>query len=1308
MPMQYPSRPEMKVEIAFVDNPLGNDPEDDAQLGIGGGVGLPTGWTDITAYTREVNIDRGRSNDLERVESGTASILLDNRDRRFDPVYDAGPYWDPGSSIARTNLLRNPNFQYGIGNWFAPSSTVTPVTGSFYRKGKGIQVQCISASQRIVASNYSDAVGTTTTRTAVTAGLDYTFTIWGKMTGTARNGSAVLQWYNAAGVALTTSTGSTSNWNTAVGARYRATVTATAPATATSVVPYFQISSAITTDYINVDYALLEQASTVGRFFDGDNTGCYWVNVPGDSQSVLTDGATNLIADPSSEKTLAGAVPTKWTEIGNRLTASTDRSVVGDKSFKITSPNNMTAYMYSVPFEFAAGEDINFSCFIYHTWTTGTTPQVKINLELDDDSGLAWDSYDTSFINLDNGLWTRIDASWSLANSNTLYAAMSKAGIVIQVYYGSATPNPVYVDAIMVNQGTLTQPYIDGDMSGYEWTASRSESSSQALVRPSGTLLKPRRQIQVHAVFPNDVIADYFAYDLVSGTTVQPGNVFCQFTRSGLMQTADIGTQCWTSDLNFTTTEVDVSVQVKPYKRQNLTYADALLWTLGDDIALSVYNGTLEVWINYADPAFGFDNWSREWSAPFPTTPTFGKHLGQWIKVNVIRQPFGSPGNFRYRIKVYEALGQMPVPNIWSQIGSEVVTASSSLTPVLNPGSVTVGDSLYPAVGGSVPRDPYGENNRVVCQRLVVDDKITASRKCDIMFDTYHTLFRGYTRGWRQQYGLTGNDATVPLECFDMLGIVGSMTMPTDFVTEWARTKGVWGYWKLGDAGGIAVDYSGNANDLIYRDGGRLPSVYGPLASGLSGLPAGFKQSLTGAAPALAGNMITNTSGGAVYPTNTTGGSEYTVSFWMRSTTTPGTAGVKVPLFWMSDSAYFTAQGVDPLTRQFIEIGYIHSVTNTRAGVMYAQFTNLATNVSTQLWGTTWSKPGPVFQYVDNEDPHFFTVVSRRASSTTSNIFIYMDGRELMVATAARLGNGGNISIGGRPDTVTGLTQYAGDIQDVMYFPTVALTAAEIQELYELSSGVIPETTGERAERLMDFAGVPEYLRAVDPAVYGDCGLVALEEGKSVLESLHNVEDTEAGIVFADREGRLTLRGRYFLSMNDLGVTSQADFDDANVGIGYQNLEFNLDADQLANDHTVVDDSEQENEAEDELSVAQYGRRSRTVQTLLPSSEDAYQMAIGLTNIYKSPLLRAEPFDITPTGEQWLKVMPLDIGVRMSLEATPMGIGDPIQQELALQKISYAIKPKDWRVQITGSPRPVVSYFVLDKSVLDGEDVLGF
>lgn len=73
-----------KVYIAFSDGPL---------------VASPT-WTEVTAYVREVRISRGRQNELDDFQAGTATIVLDNRTRRFDPDYTSGAYY-PNVKVRR-------------------------------------------------------------------------------------------------------------------------------------------------------------------------------------------------------------------------------------------------------------------------------------------------------------------------------------------------------------------------------------------------------------------------------------------------------------------------------------------------------------------------------------------------------------------------------------------------------------------------------------------------------------------------------------------------------------------------------------------------------------------------------------------------------------------------------------------------------------------------------------------------------------------------------------------------------------------------------------------------------------------------------------------------------------------------------------------------------------------------------------------------------------------------------------------------------------------------------------------------------
>jgi len=68
--------PQPIVEIAFDDGPYVLNPT----------------WTDVSSYVWRMDIDRGRTDDWGDFNS-FASVTLNNRTRRFDPYYTAGPYY---------------------------------------------------------------------------------------------------------------------------------------------------------------------------------------------------------------------------------------------------------------------------------------------------------------------------------------------------------------------------------------------------------------------------------------------------------------------------------------------------------------------------------------------------------------------------------------------------------------------------------------------------------------------------------------------------------------------------------------------------------------------------------------------------------------------------------------------------------------------------------------------------------------------------------------------------------------------------------------------------------------------------------------------------------------------------------------------------------------------------------------------------------------------------------------------------------------------------------------------------------------
>ena len=95
----------MKVEIGFDLAPNGvgawftlDDPTkgklDDTTYKLSGEV-----LVDVTDRVRSVSVKRGRSRTLDKFTAGVASVVIDNRDRAFDPLYASSPYY--GSIVPR-------------------------------------------------------------------------------------------------------------------------------------------------------------------------------------------------------------------------------------------------------------------------------------------------------------------------------------------------------------------------------------------------------------------------------------------------------------------------------------------------------------------------------------------------------------------------------------------------------------------------------------------------------------------------------------------------------------------------------------------------------------------------------------------------------------------------------------------------------------------------------------------------------------------------------------------------------------------------------------------------------------------------------------------------------------------------------------------------------------------------------------------------------------------------------------------------------------------------------------------------------
>jgi hypothetical protein len=96
-----------KVELGFDENGPGSFFRlDDPVKGILDGVDYTLGgggfFYDVSAYVMNISVNRGKSRALDRYNAGQVSVTFDNRNRYFDPTYEASPFY--GQIVPRRDV----------------------------------------------------------------------------------------------------------------------------------------------------------------------------------------------------------------------------------------------------------------------------------------------------------------------------------------------------------------------------------------------------------------------------------------------------------------------------------------------------------------------------------------------------------------------------------------------------------------------------------------------------------------------------------------------------------------------------------------------------------------------------------------------------------------------------------------------------------------------------------------------------------------------------------------------------------------------------------------------------------------------------------------------------------------------------------------------------------------------------------------------------------------------------------------------------------------------------------------------------
>lgn len=521
-------------DTAWVDNLTFTVPDDDS----GGGVASSGNsdwpyittecmfespeWTDISPYVQEIGIKRGVSrvdSPLLRFEAGTANLVLDNRDRRFDPTHLGSPYTAGFTQGTSEKLfVANQPQAYGVGftmlvksatgqtaDIVAVSSRASGTTGSFTCPKP---VGTVSGHQ-MIAVLVTD-VGTVAQQT-LSGGSS-----WGTKLATATYGSDTIQvsvWRKIAGGSEpnnynfgqnNSSDGvafiiSIENSDTAVepafdfiiGTNQREYITpsvdpfgtndlelrfvgGTWPQSFTSVNWQSPSESEGFTEWVDRQSGDFTNAALAARTLKATESGGL-----GTSTLVLPNRpiriratypfvpTTNLVRNPSFE-----VGDSQWSpdNIESIIQVTDTVSRYGGSCLRVTKNGtnflNLHGAAGTLQSGIGSGEEVTASCYIYIP--EESFPHV---------SGFTFvgNGFESTFVAFPpaGGGWYRVEAT------KTLTATLS----TIQLQFwtdGNLSDGQVvgFIDAVQVEVRSSASPYCDGSLPGCDWTGTAHDSSS--------------------------------------------------------------------------------------------------------------------------------------------------------------------------------------------------------------------------------------------------------------------------------------------------------------------------------------------------------------------------------------------------------------------------------------------------------------------------------------------------------------------------------------------------------------------------------------------------------------------------------------------------------------------------------------------------------------------------------------------------------------------------------------------------------------------------------------------------------------
>lgn len=218
--------------------------------------------------------------------------------------------------------------------------------------------------------------------------------------------------------------------------------------------------------------------------------------------------------------------------------------------------------------------------------------------------------------------------------------------------------------------------------------------------------------------------------------------------------------------------------------------------------------------------------------------------------------------------------------------------------------------------------------------------------------------------------------------------------------------------------------------------------------------------------------------------------------------------------------------------------------------------------------------------------------------------------------------------------------------------------------------------------------------------------------GSNVLNYMQLVAKSDAGRLYASRENVLTFKDRH----NLVTATVSIAFRDDGAGVDFHGIDTGVGSELLFNRVGVDREGGTLQTVGDSTSQGDFGLRTLNLGGMLMSTDaQCLDMAEWLLGLYKTPETRVQKIVVKTNGlsaTDRAAVSRLDVGDVVTINWTPVGVGSPLSQTLAVEGLEHQISIEGLHTVVLSTSKVTQSaVFILDDVLLgqlDGSGVLAF